>query len=239
MNVTPIFSDIDNFVLPERQFSSTLYLNKHFCSFSSISNGFHGFGFYCFCILIPIYFQAFVTPLVANQCVHEFLKFCLWLLANSPSGKKWLKTNLSNHQLRFFPAILNACESCWVRFRSYYFKLLIHFQLMGWQLSQCAWDWGVSSETLLKPRVSRAKGDGSHRRWPCLLGRDCQLYPKHSHFSFMVSHFCPSRDTLPSLLCVQVWRRDWFSSMAVMLAKVIQKQVLLGLLLLSYLGVGT
>ena len=48
--------------------------------------------FYCFCILIPIYFQAFVTPLVANQCIHEFLKFCLWLLANSPSGKKMVKS---------------------------------------------------------------------------------------------------------------------------------------------------
>lgn len=196
--------------------------------------------FYCFCILIPIYFQAFVTPLVANQCVHEFLKFCLWLLANSPSGKKWLKANLCNHQLRFFPAILNACETSWVRFQSYYFKLLIHFQLWG---DSCPGVPGTEGFPVtlwvLKPRVSRAKGDGSHPRWPCLLGRDCQLYPKHSHFSLMVSHFCPARDTFPSLLCVQVWPRDWFSSMAVMLAKVIQKRVLLCWLLLYYLGAVT
>lgn len=126
-----------------------------------------------------------MTPLVANQCVHEFLKFCLWLLANSPSGKKWLKTNLCNHQLRFFPAILNACESSWVHFQSYYFKLLILFQLWGDSCPSVPGTEGFPGELwVLKPQVSRAKGDGSHPRWPCLLGRDCQLYPKHIFLSW-------------------------------------------------------
>lgn len=120
--------------------------------------------------------------------------------------------------------------------------MLIHFELIGWQLSQFAQDRGLSRDmelVVLKLKVSRAEGDGGHSRQQRLQGRDGQVSPKHSPVSFMVSHLCPDRDTFRSLPCIQVRPCDWSSSVAAVLAEVMQKQVFVYLLLLCDLDVDT
>lgn len=92
--------------------------------------------------------------------------------------------------------------------------------------------------SVLKLGVSRSKLDGSHPGKQCQLGRESQLSPKHSHFSFIVSCFCPAKDTFPSLPCIQEGPCDWISSMAVTLAEMMQKHVFPSLLLF-YLDVDT
>lgn len=119
-------------------------------------------------ILFPIYFQPNVTLLLAGHCFHKFLKF-------------------SNHLLRFL-----YLQNAWFHMKpilskNYDFKVLIHFWLIGWQLSPFAWDWGgfPGHGAFSAPTGEFwANWDCGHPRWHCQLGRDGHCPPHIMTHSF-------------------------------------------------------